>query len=175
MQISLIGPSGVGKSTVSKILASHYKIEHVSLDSLRRQRYGNELDEVGIDRFSEEANIYIVQNVLQEYQERDCILDFGAMNCAYKKEEHFDRFREYVRQLSNVVLLLPSNDFLEGDTILSDRNAITRHLDEKELCRLSNEHRIIFDSNTSVTQSIIYTKNFEPEVIAQRIISIVGV
>ncbi|MEK3695480.1 AAA family ATPase [Paenibacillus sp. FSL R10-2199] len=173
IQISLIGPSGVGKTTVSKLLAKYFNIEYVSLDSLRALQYGPQLDEAGINRYSEEGNLYIVQNVLQVHQNEDCILDFGSQNCAYKEEKHFNEFHELVQQIPNVVLLLPSADFTEGDLILRNVNARSRLLNEDMVRFYSDEHRVIFESNPLVAEYTVHTIGLSPDEITDRIVSIV--
>ena len=88
-EIILIGPMGVGKSSVSKKISEKLNKSHISIDEVRFKYY----EEIGYDKITEEClkkekgfmkgvylyrkpyNLYAIKKILSEFS--NCVFDFG--------------------------------------------------------------------------------------------------
>jgi len=160
--IILIGPVGVGKSTIGELLSKNLKIPQASLDNERWEVY----KEIGYDfehadkLFEEEGFLgiydywkkfeaYSVERVLDMYQ--GYIHDFGAGQSVYEDEDLFERVRSVLDEYQNIVLLMPCTNKEKSLQILFDRNEF--------------EHNNLFINNTSnekLAKITVYTEGKTP-------------
>jgi len=169
--IILIGPVGVGKSTVGKLLASRINLPQASLDVKRWSIY----EEIGYDfeyaeklyqeggflgmyKYWKHFEVYSVKRVLEMYPNH--IHDFGAGQSVYEDKNLFEEVSEILKPYSNVVLLLPSPNKEESLNILFERNKFTH-----------NDLFINNPSNEKLAKIIVYTKGKTPEETCEEIIS----
>lgn len=94
--IILIGPMGVGKSTVGTHLAKKLGLAYVSLDELQwdyykeigfdneyvKQLIHSEKGMAGFLEYVKPFEVHAVERVLEEYQ--GCVLDFGAGHVVHR-------------------------------------------------------------------------------------------
>jgi len=182
--IILIGPLGVGKSTVGHLLAKKLGLPQCSVDDVRWKYY----EEIGYDkvlaakiaksnqgvqgqlRYSKPFEAHAVERVLSDH--RYSVIDFGASNSVYDDELLFSRVKNALAPYPNVILLLPSSDPEESVRILNARliqivNAKGEEINH-ELFDL-NEYFIKHPSNYRLAKIVIYTKDKTPEEICNEI------
>ncbi len=131
--IVLIGPTGVGKSAVAKVLADLLDWELVELDDLRAAWY----PEFGLDPAGERDawergglpelvatwkpyELQSVQRVMREHPSRT-VIAFGGGQSVYVDDAMIAEAREALAAASRVILLVPSEHPDESMRILLDR------------------------------------------------------
>jgi len=183
--IILIGPLGIGKSTVGRLLAKKLGLPQCSLDDVR-WGYFEEIDydkelaarlfQTGKDipeklSYSKPFEVHAIERALADYSQS--IIDFGASNSVYEEEALLTRVEEALAPYPNVILLLPSADLDESAQILSARlTQIVKAKGEEinhELFEL-NEYFIKHPSNHRLAKSVIYTKGKTLEEICDEIL-----
>lgn len=168
--IILIGPVGVGKSTIGKLLSDHLEIPQASLDDERWNiykeigydfEYADQIMEkegfLGIYKYWKPFEAYSVERVLNLYPNH--IHDFGAGQSAYEDEGLFKRVEELLRPYPNVVLLLPTEDKVKSLEILYERNQFPY-----------NDIFINSSSNEKLAKTVVYTEGKTPEETCKEII-----
>lgn len=182
--IILIGPLGVGKTTVGHLLAEKLELPLCSVDNVRWVYYeaagydkslaskiaASDQGIRGVLSYSEPFEAQMIEKVLADYQHS--VIDFGASNSVYEDKGLLTRVDNALTPYPNVILLLPSPDMDESNTILKDR--LTRMLIEagkeftEELFDL-NKYFIRHPSNHQLAKQVVYTKDKTPENICDEI------
>jgi shikimate kinase len=178
--IILIGPIGVGKTTVGRLVAEKLGMPFCSVDSVRPAYY----QKVGYDqtaaasgegvrdvmRYSKPFEARMVEMVLAEHHG---VIDFGASNSVYDESDLLARVEKALAPYPHVILLLPSPDEDESAEILKRR--LIQMLTEAgkeftdELFEL-NETFIRHPSNRRLAKQIIYTRDKTPQEICSVIL-----
>ena len=133
-EIILIGPFGVGKTTVGRLLAEKLALPQVSLDDLcygyyqeigwNAQEAGRIYEQEAGDAFDEYTcsfEPYGVEQVL--LRNHDCVIDMGGGQTVSENETRFARVQDALAPYQNVVLLLPSLDPEESVRVLKTRRS----------------------------------------------------
>jgi shikimate kinase len=166
--IILIGPIGVGKSTIGALLARKLGVSRVSLDEVRFKYYRQiGYDEMLAERIGREQGFralysywkpfeaYAVERVLAEFS--DCVIDFGAGHSVYEDEALFARVRHALQPYANVVLLLPCANLDESVRILRARHGeYTSHGMD------FHEHFVKHSFNHALAKVVVYTNEKTP-------------
>lgn len=169
LEIILIGPIGVGKSTIARLLAEQLNLPRYALDDLRWDYYA----EIGFDKAHYQAlgadlglraayeygktfEIYAVEQVLQAH--RNCVIDFGGGHSVYEDAVHLARAEAALAPFPNVVLLLPAPDPEESLALLRSGSwdGKGREIDFHALF-------VRHPSNRRLAKQIIYTKGKSPQ------------
>ena len=178
--IILIGPMGVGKSTVGSLLAVRLDLPQCSMDEHRwgyykEIGYDEELAKHkrqtegfwGVCQYWKPFEAYAVGRLLSEY--KNCVIDFGAGHSVYEDSSLFQRVQQTLAAYSNIVLLLPSPDLDESVQILNKRN---EYVSDGSLN--INEHFVRHPSNYELAKFTVYTKAKTPEETCNEILQLVG-
>ena len=178
--IILIGPMGVGKSTIGELIAQRLKMPQRSMDEHRWDYY----NEIGYDReyaikleetkgvlevcrYWKKFEIHAVERMLDEH--KDSVIDFGAGHSVYEDEAYLERAKQALTPFKNVILLLPSSDKEYSLKLLNERNNF-ESLDEVEL----NKGFIYHRSNYELAKQVVYTDGVEPENSVTEILGEIG-
>jgi len=184
--IILIGPIGVGKTTVGRLLAESLGSPLCSVDDVRSGYYGKvgydkslaatigatEQGIRGVLRYAEPFDVQMIKMLLADFQRG--VVDLGASNSVYEDKGLLAQVEHVLEPYPNVILLIPSRDKKESAEILKDR--LTRMLTKEgkpfsdELFEL-NEYFLQQSSNYQLAKRVIYTKDKTSEVIQDEIIS----
>lgn len=182
--IVLIGPLGVGKTTVGHLLAEKLDMPFCSVDEVRSgyyERVGYEETVAaqiaasdqgiqGVLRYSKPFEARMIEMVLADHHG---IIDFGASNSVYDDEDLFARVEKALAPFPNVILLLPSPDLDESAEIL--KNRLIRMLNDTgkefsdELFEL-NRYFVQHPSNHRLAKQVIYNRDKTPEIICEEIV-----
>jgi len=164
LRIVLIGPRGVGKTCVAKILVEKLHLKYVSLDE-----EGKKLD-ISI-RQTPNGRANTVTNVFETYHDVECVFDFGCFHSFYIEEHLYNEIYELLHPEANVFLLTPSSDIEENEQILSEMNA--KQLTEPMLSMVNKSNANILRSpqNKQLAKHTVYTKDLNFEQIAHLIMS----
>lgn len=177
-EIILIGPMGVGKSTIGKLLSEKLQIPQIEMDEIRTKYY----KEIGYDEELAKSKIksegfwglyqywkpfeaHAVERLLSEHN--NCVIDFGAGHSVYEDDRLFERIHKIISPYKYVILLLPSPDLNESISILNDREAFLREVKPN-----INEHFIKHHSNYDLAKYTVYTKGKTPEETCAEILSL---
>lgn len=136
MRIHLIGPMGVGKTTLAKKLAAHYQIPHIDCDELRWDVYetlaGYSTEEA--KRIAEENpqdlfaywKPFEAQLVVKLVKENPTgVFDYGAGHTVYDEEHLFNQVKEALKNEPYVFFLRYSQDKQESIRALSTREGLS--------------------------------------------------
>jgi len=180
-EIILIGPIGVGKSTVGKLLSETLKIPQVDVDELRAKYYkeigyDEELAKIkhetegvwGLYQYWKPFEAYAVEKVLAEYQ--NCVIDFGAGHSVYEDDVLFERIQKILAPYPYVILLMPSSDADESISILNERSEFLRDMKPN-----INEHFIRHHSNYDLAKYTVYTKGKTPQETCKEVLDILSI
>src|ERR1051325_2390846 len=167
--IILIGPIGIGKSTLGKLLSLALEKPQVSMDDLRWAYYKQiGYDEERAEQLRSEGGFlklyqywkpfeaYSVERLLEEHS--NCIIDFGAGHSVYEDDALFTRVQKVLEPYRNVILLLPSQDLDESVQLLKARGGEVVDNDVDFV-----EHFVKHHSNHDLAKMVVYTKGKTPE------------
>lgn len=161
MSVLILGPRGIGKSTVGKILAEDLQLQYMSLDKLRIWNYKEEMEELGIEKFSEEGHLYVVKRTLEDYGDKNSILDFGYVHFFYESEESKGKIIELLKPYENIFLLLPSPEIEESKAILKIMNSYIDNEISSNTIKNANEKILEEEYIKNLAKEIVYTKELE--------------
>ena len=169
--IVLIGPVGAGKSTQGSLLAEALGWPQCRMDQVRKTYYA-EIgydDQTAKDIFAQEGfagmyrhwkpfEIYAVERVLADYQDKDTVIDFGGGHSVYEDDALFARAKTAFAPYANVVLLLPCPDLDESVRLLRERSGgfVSHDID-------FDEHFTKHHSNHDLAKIVVYTQDRTPE------------
>ena len=173
--VILMGPIGVGKSTIAKIIAERTGKPFVDLDE-QRSRFYAETDYSdkkaerryllkgiqGWYRYQKPYELYSVRRILEE--SRDSIIAFGGGQSVYEDEEQQAEFYKLMAPVEHSFLLLPFPDVDASLKLLSQRI-------EKDELKL-NRIFIYSETSRSAAKHIIYTGEKTPNQVADEIMGI---
>jgi shikimate kinase len=179
-EIVLIGPVGVGKSTVSALLAKKTGLPQVSMDDLLfaymsevgfDERHWKQIMEKqgkpGAYRYLRVFGAHAVERLVHGH--KDCVFDFGGGGVMGEFPDEFSRITEALRPFANVILLLPSEDKVESLQFLYDRMKI------KPSGWTILEHLVFHPSHHLLAKQTVYTKNKNPLQICEEILQLPSV
>jgi shikimate kinase len=177
--IIVIGPIGVGKSTLARLLAKKLQIPHCPMDALRWDYYKeigydeelakkiNEKEEfLGLYRYWKPFEAHAVERILAENSK--CVIDFGGGHSVYEDDELFTRIQRILAPYENIVLVLPSPDLDESVRVLNERNGnmVSKGFD-------FNEHFVKHHSNHDLAKIVVYTEGKSPEETCDEILRLI--
>ncbi|WP_165774507.1 AAA family ATPase [Candidatus Viridilinea mediisalina] len=175
--IVLIGPYGIGKTTIGQLLASDLGKAIFSLDEYAWKYY----KEKGLSLEAAESlgdldslqwqpyYAHAVRRFIEDHKDEMCIIDLGVGHSLYE-----DTYLEEMRNVFmpyNVILLTPSPDIDIAMKELNERN-------DANICKRTHSHtrlNLSFLKNPSIYQlakHVIYTKGKTPTEILREILKI---
>ena len=174
--IVLIGPIGVGKSTLSDLLAKQLGVQTCALDDI----WLNYAGEIGFDvefakRLQEKGGFwasyiyrkefccYAVERILSEHC--DCVFDFGAGHSVYEIDTLFARVQRVLAPYRNVVLILPTSVRSESIRLLEKVRP--------DMPPDIKEHFVTHHSNYDLAKFTIYIEGKSPEETRDEILDVV--
>ena len=173
--IVLIGPIGVGKSTVAPRVAELLGRQVVDLDELRGELYATlDYDNAVADAVYERDGVAGLlgywkpfELALVEHAVRlpDAVLDFGAGHSHFEDEGQFARVAAALAP-HHVVLLLPSDDIDRSERILAARQP-------EEYRDVSAELNAMFlrsRSNAALADRVVITGERTPDEVAADVV-----
>lgn len=163
--IILIGPMGVGKSTIAEELYEKTKLPKISLDDRnflssiysQREKFDNFKD----------FEFYLTTRVLSGINQ-PTVIDFGAGHSIYENPLMFIEMKKFLSKFKNVVFLIPSQDKEISLNIVNQRLTKKRNVNKQQLN--DNRHFVYSSCNESLATITEYTFNKSPEEIANDII-----
>jgi shikimate kinase len=165
--VVLIGPYGVGKSTIGQLLADSRGQRRYSLDECAWTYYG----EIGLTLDTAEAlgdfdsprwqpyHAHAVKRFLQDYQNEVCVMDLGAGHVLYEGD-YLEEMRG-VFALYDTILLIPSPDINMSIDDLAKRNDAHFHK-RRQLHMQWNTFFLNHPSSYQIAKHVIYTKGKSP-------------
>ncbi len=176
-EIVLIGPVGVGKTTVATLVAARLGKPRVSMDD----RLFSYMAEVGFDeghwkriietqgrsggyRYLRVFGAHAVERLLEDH--RDCVFDFGGGGTMGEFPDEFARIRAALAPFANVVLLIPSLDRDASLRFLYDRLRI----DPPGWTIL--EHLVRHPSNYELARHVVLVEGKTPERICDEVVDL---
>ena len=159
--ILLIGPSGIGKTTIAKVLSKKTGLEQLSLDAVANEDRRNGIRKEFPNR--DDYNLYLLNKVIENAKKNKSygIVDFGAGHSVFESEEKFIKAQELLGNFQNIILLQYSDDMDESLEVINTRSTG----DIKD-----NFYFITNDCNTALATMVVYTKDKTTEDIAEEII-----
>lgn len=164
--IILIGPMGVGKSTVARELCRRISLPRVSLDNREQlSRYYSQRDKFS---HSKEFEFYLTASVLTDLK-KPAVIDFGAGHSIYENPIMFFEMKKLITRFSKIVFLIPSEDRKKSMEILNERinkrdgNISKATADNKRFIERSN-------LNSQLASITMYTQNKTPSEVAEELI-----
>jgi shikimate kinase len=181
--IILIGPSGVGKSTVGKLLSERLNMPQASLDEMRFRYYA----EVGYDAehahhlrqtqgfpalitYWAQFNAHAVERVLAEHP--DHVIDFGAGHSVYDDPVGFRRAQQALAPYQHVILLLPSADLEKSIQILTERQQTLAPVEDHAIIGDIMRAHVTHPSNHGLAKHTIYTQGKTFDAMCDEIINL---
>jgi adenylate kinase family enzyme len=177
LPIVLIGPINAGKSTVAPLLAARLGVGCADLDKHCWDYYAaagfdqaianREYHAGGMDAaYAYTVQYYpaAVERILAEYPRH--VIDFGAGHTVYRDPALFERVRQALAAIPNVVLLLPSPDPDESLCLLATRGA---HPDPAFVASV-NDWFLRDPSNRRLATMTVYTKDRTPEETCEEVV-----
>lgn len=162
--ILLIGPSGVGKSTVAERLKKKTGMPRLCLDKIANDARRNGLR----NRFrtSDEFNYSMIKYMVDRALKADeyGVVDFGAGHSVYDDETIFKNVQSLLGNFKNVVLLLYSDNLQESLDVIGRRSTGD-----------TNDNRRFIESpcNRELASMVVYVKGKNPDQIADEILEII--
>lgn len=163
--IILIGPMGVGKSTISEELHKKNNLPKVSLDN-RNLLSSIYSEREKFDNFKD-FEFYLTTRVLSSLKQ-PAIIDFGAGHSIYENPLMFIEMKKFLSRFQNIVYLIPTQDKETSINIINQRLIDKRGANNHQLN--DNRHFVYSPCNESLATITEYTLNKSPEEISNDII-----
>ena len=174
--IIIIGPIGVGKSTVAPEVARRTGKKHIDMDALREQIYvltdfSEELAEKAYDKggiigwhdYQKPFELFAVKTLLEQHS--NAVIEFGGGQSVYTDATQADTFLSLIKDEPFVILMLPCEDLTRSTKILGDR---ARNIEEKIL----NDIFITAETNKNAAKYVVYTDGKTPRETINEIVGI---
>lgn len=174
--IIIIGPIGVGKSTVAPEVARRTGKKHIDMDELREEIYAltdfskkllkkaySKGGIVGWHDYQKPFELFAVQTLLE--QNTNAVIEFGGGQSVYTDETQAATFLNLIKDEPFVILMLPCENSVRSAKILGDR---ARNIDEKIL----NDIFITSETNKKAAKYVVYTEGKTPEETISEIVKI---
>lgn len=174
--IIIIGPIGVGKSTVAPEVARRTQKKHVNMDELRGQIYAltdfsGELAEKAYDQggiigwhdYQKPFELFAVKMLLKQH--KNAVIEFGGGQSVYTDAAQADTFLSLIRDEPFVILMLPCEDSARSAKILGER---VRDIGEKIL----NDIFITSETSKNAAKYVVYTDGKTPQETIDEIVGI---
>ena len=163
--ILLIGPSGAGKTTVSKELEDITGIKRLSIDN----EVAKDRKKCIIDRFDDDIesyNLCKIKTLLEKARliNEARIVDFGGGHSVYRNLNIFIEIKKELSRFKNIVLLMPSIDIEKSIEILRKRSKGDYS---------QNREFIMSPCNRELATITIYENEKNPQDIALEILDII--
>lgn len=163
--IILIGPMGVGKSTISEELYKKTKLPKISLDD-RKLLSSIYSEREKFDNFKD-FEFYLTIRVLCGLNQ-PAIIDFGAGHSIYENPLIFMEMKKFLSRFQNIVFLIPTQDKENSLNIINQRLIDKRSVNNHQLN--DNRHFVYSPCNESLATITEYTFNKSPEEISNDVI-----
>ena len=164
--IILIGPMGVGKSTVSKNLQSLTGMSGISLDNKEQLKdlYAKK------DEFlsKKDFELYLTGSVFNSL-DKPAIIDFGAGHSIYRTPLAFYEFQRLMKKFKNIVFLVPSEDKSEALRIINERVAKRGQNNDVDYTKINRGH-LESPCNDIIATMKICTKGMNSSRVASEIL-----
>lgn len=180
-RIALIGPTGVGKTTTSTLVAAHYGIPHIALDETRHvyleetdydSDHANELKRRDFEAaiaYWENYNPHVVRRTLESHPVG--VFDFGAIHSVYSDNEKLKVIKDLLTNFDDVVFLLPSADKHQSLEFLIERGREPGMSETDQAMWRRIIGRFISDgSNYHLCKRLIFIEGKTPEEICTEIV-----
>lgn len=175
----LIGPCGVGKSTVSRLLAESLGVDLISVDNMCIDYY----TEIGYDAMKADllqANggfrakydywkrfeAHAVQRVVADYC--NCVFDFGGGHSVFEDPLLFGRVQRVLSEFRFVVLLLPFPDAAPSVAFLRQRLGVPPDAADD-----INDHFVRHPSNQRLATHVVYTGTRKAVEVCEDVLAII--
>jgi adenylate kinase family enzyme len=181
LPIIIIGSMCAGKTTIAKVLTKKLALPRYPLDSLRWYYYAKSgLDLTEDDKmqkgkfeklleFRKPHDLYTIRSVLKEFQ--NGIIEFGASHSCWEDKEDLDKVKKLVKNIKNVVLLLPTTDNKRNIQILNERLSKRNKCKDINDIKRVNRKMVLGRSNGEIAKLVAYTQGKSPKQVAAWIIS----
>ncbi len=159
--IILIGPSGIGKTTIGRELSKKSGMKQLSLDGIAnedrrngtRRKFSN----------SDDYKLFLFNKVIENAKRSKSygIVDFGAGHSVFENEDKFILAQKLLGNFQNIIFLQYSDDISESLSVINSRSTG----DTRDNLRF-----LTSNCNTRLATMVVYTKDKSPEDIAEEII-----
>jgi shikimate kinase len=170
-EVVITGPVGVGKTTVSALLAEALGVPHVELDSLRFGYYAElGYDEAVRERLSDAEGwpavyrywkVFDPHSVERILEEHSGVIDMGGGSLICEYDDQLDRMRRALAPFPNVVMLTPCEDVDQALGILDK---------QKGRPMPGNRHFLEHHSLWELARIVVYTADHTPEEVRDEIL-----
>ncbi|HPJ02420.1 MAG TPA: shikimate kinase [Candidatus Limiplasma sp.] len=176
--IAIIGPMGVGKTTVSRKIAQALGLHYIDVDELRWDYFSQQPDfdhqvtktlyesgnAAGAFQYMKPFEAGYVEAIVEKYSA--AVLDFGAGYTVYTDQALFGRVQACFKPFGHVVFLRYSPDPKESLEALQHRHAEA----PAELFKMLNREFIESPCNGILATCIVDTKDKTADEVAKEVI-----
>lgn len=180
--IILIGPVGVGKSTISNILLAKSGLAYVGMDNLSEyylNHYGYDIEKgkklVGFKkyleylRYRQPFNFLFTKGILDNI-DRPSLIEFGGSDTITTSEREKEELKSSLEEFKNIILLLPSKSKSESLKILNERMKKEKNV---EFLNYINGFLITNETNEEYATDVVYTEGKTPDEVVDEILKII--
>ena len=179
MKLVITGPRSVGKSTISKILATQLKVNYISSDELSenflRKKYKKSLDQAiksgAIKEFIEKDAYKLIKSALNK---KDFVFDLASGAISSKTHEKTCKKIISLVKDYKIIALLPYKNQTKSINLLFKRELKREHFKDANKVELKNkvskDYKKLLPILKQLNVKIVYTLDGNPDKIIKKII-----
>ncbi len=182
-EVILIGPMGVGKTTLATLLSEKLQVQSIGLDEIRWYYYYKQGYSVayaqalrqqkgfrkGLYAYWKPFEADSVVAMLADFQ--GCVFHFGAGQSVYEDPALFAKVQDALKDCAHVVLLVPAKDHCESLEYLVNRFKARGHTPDADMVEML-KHFIEHPSNWTLAKHIVFIKDKSLEIICEEVLAI---
>jgi shikimate kinase len=182
-EVILIGPMGVGKTTIAMLLSQKLRVQSIGLDDIRwyyyykqgyNVAYAQSLREQkgfknGLYPYWKSFEADSVGAMLADFQ--NCVFHLGAGQSVYQDPALSAKVQNALKECAHIVLLIPSEDHAESLEFLVDRFGQRGRTPDKDMVEML-KHFIEHPSNWTLAKHIVFIKGKSPETICEEVLAL---